>query len=139
MSGIKTGAFVDHAEELDRAPEPDTRIPRGSVWLPDNNYIRAHVVASAAANPTAWGELTYFGRPVILKTSANQRLVLNIAQPGADLPLTDAPAPEVLADAIATADVLGMGKHQFLPLRRAHAHAAIPLRAGTDLIRSLAL
>lgn len=139
MSGIKTGAFVDHAEELDRAPEPDTRIPRGSVWLPDNDYIRAHVVASAAAKPTAWGELTYFGRPVILKTSANQRLVLNVAQPGADLPLTDSPTPEVLADAIATADLLGMGKHQFLPLRRAHAHAAIPLRAGTDLIRSLAL
>ncbi|MCY3655638.1 MAG: hypothetical protein OXG95_03370 [Chloroflexi bacterium] len=139
MSGIKTGAFVDHAEELDRAPEPDTRIPPGTVWLPDNSYIRAHVVASAAANPRAWGELTYFGRPVILKTSANQRLVLNVAHPGADLPLTDAPAPAVLADAIATADVLGMGRHQFLPLRRAHAHAAIPLRAGTDLIRSLAL
>ena len=28
MSGVKSGPFVDHAEELDRAPEPDKRIPR---------------------------------------------------------------------------------------------------------------
>ena len=138
MSGIKTGAFVDHAEELDRAPEPDTRIPAGSVWLPDNDYIRAHVVASGSADPSPWGELTYFGRPVIVKTSASQRLVLNIAQPGSSLPLTNATPPRALSDAIATADLLGMGRHQFLPLRRAHAHASIPLRAGTDLIRSLA-
>lgn len=138
MSGVKTGAFVDHAEELDRAPEPDARIPPGSVWLPDNDYIRAHVVASGAPQSNPWGELTYFGRPVILKTLTDQRLVLNVAQPGTSLPLTNAPSPRVLADAIATADLLGMGKHQFLPLRRAHAHAAIPLRTGTDLIRSLA-
>ena len=138
MSGVKSGAFVDHAEELDRAPEPDKRIPPGHVWLPDNDYIRARIVASSAAQPKPWGELPYFGRPVILKTRDNQRLVLNLAQPEAEPPLTNAARPRVLDDAIATADSLGMGSHQFLPLRRAHAHAAIPLRAGTDLIGSLA-
>ena len=138
MSGIKSGAFVDHAEELDRAPEPGKRIPPGHVWLPDNDYIRAHIVAGSSADSNPWGKLTYFGRPVIVKTKGNQRLVLNLAQPGVDPPLTDAPTPRVLYDALATADPLGMGAHQFLPLRRAHAHAAIPLRAGTDLIRSLA-
>ena len=138
MSGVKSGAFVDHAEELDRAPEPGKRIPPGYVWLPDNEYIRAHIVASGSEQPHPWGELTYYGRPVIVKTKGNQRLVLNLAQPGVDPPLTNAPTPRVLYDALATADPLGMGAHQFLPLRRAHAHAAIPLRAGTDLIRSLA-
>ena len=138
ISGIKSGAFVDHAEELDRAPAPSKRIPPGHVWLPDNEYIRAHIVAGSSAKSGPWGEGTYFGRPVVLKTRSNQRLVLNLAQPGAEPPLTNAPTPRVLRDAIATADLLGMGRHQFLPLRRAHAHAAIPLRAGTDLIRSLA-
>ena len=138
MSGIKSGPFVDHAEELDRAPEPGTRIPTAHFWLPDNSYIRAHIVASSSDRPSPWGEITYYGRPVVVKTSAGQRLVLNLAQPEAEPPLTNAPVPRALGDAIATADLLGMGVHQFLPLRRAHAHAAIPLRAGTDLIRSLA-
>ena len=138
MSGIKSGAFVEYAEELDRAPEPGKRIPPRHVWLPDNDYIRAHIAAGSSAQSNPWGQVTYFGRPVILKTKNNQRLVLNVAQPEAEPPLTNAARPRVLDDAIATADALGMGANQFLPLRRAHAHAAIPLRAGTDLIRSLA-
>jgi hypothetical protein len=138
VSGVKSGPFVDHAEELDRAPEPDKRIPPGNVWLPNNDYIRTHIVAGSSQQSRPWGELTYYGRPVVVKTSSGQRLVLNLAQPEAEPPLTEAPLPKALDDAIATADVLGMGVHQFLPLRRAHAHAAIPLRAGSDLIRSLA-
>ena len=138
MSGIKSGPFVDHAEELDRAPEPGKRIPPAHFWLPDNSYIRAHIVASSSDLASPWGESTYYGRPVVVKTNAGQRLVLNLAQPETEPPLTNAPVPRALGDAIATADLLGMGVHQFLPLRRAHAHAAIPLRAGTDLIRSLA-
>ena len=138
MSGIKSGPFVEHAAELDRAPAPDQRIPINHMWLPDNDYIRSHIVASAAENPKPWGEVTYFGRPVVLKTQSGQRLVLNLAQPEADPPLTDAPRPNALGDAVATAGALGMGEHQFLPLRRVHAQAAIPLRAGTDLIKTLA-
>ena len=138
MSGVKSGPFVDHAEDLDRGPEPDTRIPRSTAWLPNNDYIREHIVAGSSAESAPWGEVTYFGRPVLLKTASGQRLVLNIAQPEIDPPLTDATTPRVLADAIATAEPLGVGAHQFLPLRRVHAKAAIPLRSGTDLIRSLA-
>ena len=138
MSGIKSGPFVDHATELDRAPEPGQRIPPNQFWLPDNAYIRSHIVAGASEHSKPWGELTYFGRPVVMKTAAGQRLVLNLAQPEADPPLTEASPPSVLDDALATAGPLGVGAHQFLPLRRVHAQAAIPLRAGTDLIRSLA-
>ena len=138
MSGIKSGPFVEHAAEIDRAPEPDRRIPPNHVWLPDNGYIRSNIIAGASEQSKPWGELTYFGRPVILKTAQGQRLVLNLAQPEANPPLTEAPCPRVLDDAIATAGPLGVGAHQFLPLRRVHATAAIPLRAGTDLIRSLA-
>ena len=138
MSGVKSGEFVRYAEDLDRAPAPNERIPRNHVWLPDNQYIRENIVARHANSSTAWGELTYFGRPAILKTPNGQRLVLNLAQPEADPPLTDAPHPEVLSDAVATASPLGVGTDQFLALRRAHKQAAIPLRAGTDLIKSLA-
>ena len=138
MSGVKSGAFVDHAGEVDRAPRPDSRIPRGHFWLPDNDYIRANIVAGTSAQSKPWGELTYFGRPVILKTETGKRLVLNLAQPEAEPPLTEASRPRALADALATASPLGVGAHQFLPLRRVHAQAAIPLHSGTDLIRRLA-
>ena len=138
MSGVKSGPFVDHAAELDRAPEPDRRIPHNHVWLPDNGYIRSNIVAGTSEHSKPWGELTYFGRPVILKTGSGHRLVLNLAQPEANPPLTEAPRPRVLDDAIATAGPLGVGANQFLPLRRVHAQAAIPLRSGTDLIKSLA-
>ena len=138
MSGVKSGPFVDHAAELDRAPAPGQRIPDGHVWLPDNAYIRSNIVARGSAQSKPWGELTHFGRPVILKTANGQRLVLNLAQPEEDPPLTDAPPPLALEDALATAGPLGVGTNQFLALRRAHSQAAIPLRAGTDLIKSLA-
>lgn len=138
MSGVKSGPFVDHFAELDRAPQPGLRIPAGQFYLPDNKYVRENIVAGSSNESRPWGELTYFGRPVFLKTAQGQRLVLNLAQPLADPPLTEASLPSVLADALATADPLGVGADQFQPLRRVHAQAAIPLRVGTDLIHSLA-
>ena len=139
MSGVKSGAFVEHAAELDRDPAPDQQIPKGHVWLPNDRYIRQNVVAGRLGEESKpWGELTYFGRPVVFKTQTGRRLVLNVAQPEAEPPLTNATEPEVLADALATAEPLAVGSHQFLALRRAHSRAAIPLRRGTDLIHALA-
>ena len=139
LSGIKSGAFVNHAHDLDRSPEPDVRIPNEHYWMPDNTYIQEHIVAkiSSSPNPKPWGELTYYGRPVILKTTGGQRLVLNLAQPEAAPPLTNADTPYALADALATANNLGVGSHEFLALQRAHNKASIPLQTGTDLIQSL--
>ena len=136
MSAVKTGAFVQHFSELDEAPAPDSRIPAGTSWLPDDRYIRENIIARTTDQ--AWGEITYFGRPLVLKTHDGQRLLLNLAQPEADPPLTNAGRPHVLDDAIATAARLGVGRHEFLPLRRAHAKAAIPFRAGAAIIESLA-
>ena len=138
MSGVKTGPFVNHAEELDQAPAPGQHIPDDHLWLPDNDYIRANIVARHSDSQKPWGTVTHYGRPMVMKTKAGQRLVLNIAQPEAERPLTDAVDPVVLGDAVNTAGPLGVGTDQFLALRRAHHRAAIPLRAGTDLIRSLA-
>lgn len=138
MSGVKSGEFVEHAAELDRAPAPGQRIPRNHFWLPDNEYIQANIVGRQSRGTTPWGELTYYGRPVVLKTENGQRLVLNLTQPEAEPPLTNASQPLSLNAAIATASFLGVGTDQFLALRRAHSHAAIQLRAGTDLIQSLA-
>ena len=73
----------------------------------------------------------------MVKTHDGQRLFLNIAQPESDPPLTNAPFPAVLDEAIATAEHLSIGRHEFLPLRRAHAKAAIPLRIGKTIIESL--
>ncbi len=137
ISGVKSGPFVKHAEELDRAPAPNKRIPPDHVWLPSNQYIRDNIIAGHSDDPKPWGELTHYGRPVILKTAKGRRLVLNIAQPEVAPPLTDRPVPRALGDAISTAGPLGVGSDQFLALRRAHRWASIPLKAGTDLIHSL--
>lgn len=137
MSGVKSGPFVIHAEELDREPAPNKRIPLNNYWLPDNDYIREHIIAGTSPKSAPWGEVTHYGRPVILKTSRGQRLVLNVAQPEVDPPLTDQPAPRVLGDVISTASPLGIGTDQFLALRRAHNWASIPLKTGIDLIHSL--
>ena len=137
ISGVKSGPFVQHAEELDRAPAPNRRIPADHVWLPNNEYIREHIIAGHSDDSHPWGELTHYGRPVVLKTSGGQRLVLNIAQPEAEPPLTNWPEPRVMGDAISTAGPLGVGSDQFLALRRAHRWASIPLKTGTDLIHSL--
>ena len=136
MSGVKTGTFVQHFSELDEAPEPDSRIPNGTAWLPDDRYIRENIIARTTDQP--WGKITYFGRPLVVKTHHGQRLLLNLAQPEADRPLTNAARPRVLDEAISTAARLGVGRHEFLPLRRAHAKAAIPFRAGAAIIESLA-
>ncbi len=136
MSAVKTGSFVQHFSELDEAPAPDSRIPRGTAFFPDDDYIRNNIVARTTDQP--WGQITYFGRPLVVKTLDGQRLFLNLAQPEADPPLTNAPLPKVLNEVIATAARLGVGRHEFLPLRRAHAKAAIPLRVGTAIIESLA-
>ena len=137
MSGVKSGPFVRHAEELDRAPAPNKRIPLNNYWLPNNQYIRDHIVAGNSDDSAPWGELTHYGRPVVLKTRNGQRLVLNIAQPEVEPPLTDRQVPRALGDAISTAGPLGVGTDQFLALRRAHRWASIPLKEGTDLIHSL--
>lgn len=139
MSGVKSGPFVEHAAELDRGPAPDRQIPSDHAWLPDNDYIRKNIIAGRMEQGSKpWGELTYFGRPVVFKTDSGRRLILNLAQPEAKPPLTNADVPRALADALATAGPLGVGDHQFLALRRAHSRAAIPLRRGTDLIHALA-
>lgn len=137
ISGVKTGPFVKHAEELDRGPEPNSRIPSNSFWLPDNEYIREHIVAGQSADSRAWGELTHFGRPLVLKTPSGQRLMLNIAQPEAEPPLTNSAEPRALGDAVSTAAPLGVGSDQFLALRRAHRWASLPIKTGTSLIQSL--
>ena len=136
MSAIKTGSFVQYFSELDEGPEPDSRIPPGTAFLPDDAYIRKNIIPGVQSQP--WGKITYFGRPLVVKTYDGQRLLLNLAQPEANPPLTNANSPAVLGEAIATAEHLGIGHHEFLPLRRAHAKAAIPLRIGKAIIESLA-
>ena len=138
LGGVKSGEFVQHFAELDEAPAPDSRIPAGTFWLPDDQYIRDNIIAGNPEKP--WGESTYFGRPLVIKTQSGQRLILNVAQPeaGHGVLLTNAPPPAVLDEAIATAARLGVGRHEFLPLRRAHAKAAIPFRTGAAIIESLA-
>lgn len=86
------------------------------------------------------GADTYFGRKVFYKTRSGDHAVITTAM------IDDAsrdfangiPTPR-LGDMLNVLDHLStyLYRDGFMPLIRAHAHAAIPLRRGVDIIRGL--
>lgn len=143
MSLIKTGTFVDHFEEIDYSQTlgPGGQFAPGTVLLPDIRYIHENIVLRPPdAKP--WGDATYFGRMVLYKNRSSQRMVINtprVTTASNDLTNTSLAAYPRLPDAIAVADTLAtyLFEGGFIPLVRAHAHAAIPLRTGGDLLKEL--
>ena len=144
MSLIKTGAFVSHFEALDYsdAHGPGGRFRPGTVLLPDIDYIHENIVLRPPGSTKMWGEITYFGRMVLYKNRNSQRMVINtprISPESNNLRDTTLAAYPRLSDALSVADSLAtyLFEGGFVPLVRAHAHAAIPLKTGGDLLKEL--
>ena len=143
FSLIKTGTFCEHFEELDFDEEkgPNLRYDPKTVLLPDTSYIHKYVVyRQEDAKP--WGQDTYFGRMVLYKSKSGQRMVLNtpqISEESSDLYNTAPAAFPRLVDATKVVDRLStyLFDGGFVPIVRAHSHAAIPLKMGGEIIKSL--
>lgn len=139
----KSGVFVEHFDQLDMCPErgPRGRYPNGTVFAPDAAYINRNIaLRPASAKPH--GEDTYFGRKLFYKTASGGHAVVTTAmvnQASCDFHRCDEECFPRLGDMLDVLDHLATYLHRdgFMPLVRAHAHAAIPLRRGTDIIRSL--
>lgn len=139
----KSGQFMNHFHEIDWTDSggPRSRYAPQSIILPDSRYINKNIVARPEdAKPH--GEATYFGRKVLYKTRAGEHAVINTAmvdESSLDLKQSGVKCYPRVGDIADILDHLSTYLYQdgFMPLIRAHAHAAIPLKRGADIIKSL--
>lgn len=139
----KSGQFMTHFEDIDWTDDggPRSNYDPQSIFLPDSSYINKNIVARPEdAKPH--GEATYFGRKVLYKTRAGEHAVINTAmvnEGSLDLLKSETSCYPRVGDVADILDHLSTYLYQdgFMPLVRAHAHAAIPLKRGADIIQSL--
>ncbi len=143
FSLIKSGQFYEHFEQLDfdEAKGPNGRYSPQTMLLPDISYIHQSVVYRAPdAKP--WGADTYYGRIALYKSKSGQRMVINtpkVTTASLDLANTDLAAYPGLPEVAGIVDRLStyLFDGGFVPIVRAHSHAAIPLKMGGEVIKSL--
>jgi NurA domain len=139
----KSGQYVNHFADLDWTDKdgPRSKFSPGTVLIPDSKYVNRNIVFRPAdAKPS--GADTYFGRKVFYKTRNSAHAVINMAivnKQSEDFDDVTLAAFPRLGDALNVLDHLSTYLYQdgFMPLVRAHAHAAIPLQRGTDIIMGL--
>ena len=136
FSLIKTGQFVEHFEQLDfdESGGPGRKYPEQTTLLPSIDYIHRNVVYRSP-DAKEWGKDTYFGRMVLYKSRTGQKMVVNTPMTTAeaeDLSNTELAAYPRLPETLAIVDKLStyLFEGGFVPIVRAHSHAAIPLKTG---------
>lgn len=143
FSLVKSGQFFEHFEQLDfdEVKGPNGRYAPQTTLLPDIAYIHESVVYRAPdAKP--WGADTYYGRIALYKSKSGQRMVINTPKTtvaSLDLSNTDLDAYPGLPEVATIVDRLStyLFDGGFVPIVRAHSHAAIPLKMGGEIIKSL--
>lgn len=139
----KTGQFMEHLESIDWSEKdgPRRRLPNCSVLLPDADYINRCIVFRPP-DSKPHGQDTYFGRKVLYKTRSGEHAVINVAmlnEDSADFKNNSMRCFGRLGDVLDVMDCLStyLYRDGFMPLVRAHAHAAIPLQRGGAILESL--
>ena len=139
----KTGRFMEHWEQLDWHGKvgSGSRFSDQTVLALDDEYIHKHIVP-ADKKGKCFGADTHFGRTILYKTNKGEHIVIHTAmlnQAASDFTNNAPDCYPRLGDILDIMDQLATHIYQggFLPLLRAHAHAAIPLKRGTDIIKSL--
>ncbi|MXX87301.1 MAG: hypothetical protein F4Y71_12685 [Acidobacteria bacterium] len=139
----KTGQFLEHLKQLDwsELDGPGTAIPNGTALAPSKDYTHQHIV-NRPAEAKDFGSQTYYGRKVLYKNRNGQHSVVTtpIVNPsGEDKNCIDRHAFPRLGETLNILDDLATYLYEdgFAPLVRAHAHAAIPLKAGTEILHRL--
>ena len=139
----KSGQYVSHFFDIDWTDENGSRskFAPGTTIIPDAKYINRNIVFRPE-NSKPSGVDTYFGRKIFYKTRNSAHAVLNSAivnEHGADFHNVSPAAFPRLGDALNILDHLSTYLYQdgFMPLVRAHAHAAIPLKRGTEILTNL--
>lgn len=137
----KTGTFVMHFDEIDKAEDGSANFSNRTFMLPTDKYIKDRIIFSTSTK--RYGMDTYFGRKLFYKTASGARIV-------ADVPFLDDSQDTLDTDDIslyrefgsicALLDALASSRfpNSVSPLISAHAQAAIPLRLGTKVLQQLA-
>ena len=139
----KSGQFLAHFNELDWKEKEGyrQRLPNCTALAPDIDYIHKHIVLRPKdAKP--YGEATYYGRKVLYKNQVGQHSVVMtpiVNDCGRDPSCVAESAYPRIGEALDILDELSthLYKDGFAPLVRAHAHAAIPLKAGVRILAEI--
>lgn len=127
----KTGAFVRHAEQIERFLSPRQFV------IPDNDYIVSHIRPGRGngSSERVFGRDEHFGRHVLYKSASGEMIVLSVARRsgapyGGDDPTDPSEYPQ-LATALAQIDRVGssMYDNALFPTVEAHSSAALSLRS----------
>ena len=139
----KTGQFLEHLKQLDWSDRdgPGAILPNRTALAPSKDYIHEHIV-NRPINAKAFGSQTYYGRKLLYKNRNGQHSAITtpiINSFGEDRNCTDTSAFPRLGEVLNILDDLSTYLYEdgFAPLVRAHAHAAIPLKAGTEILHQL--
>ncbi len=139
----KSGAFVEHFEQLDFSSEkgPRCKYPAGTAIALGSKYINRNI-ALRPENSKPHGKDTYFGRKILYKSKSGDHAVITtgmVTEQSQDFEKSDISCYPRLGDILNVLDHLAtyLYRDGFMPLVRANAHAAIPLRKGSDIIRGL--
>ena len=140
----KSGAFYEHWEQIDWDDEngPRTKYPSKTIITPNGDYVRKNIVPGTSEKSNPHGNSTHFGRHVLYKTAKGEHVVLNTAMLNDESQIfsnTGETCYPRLGDILDIMDQLATHLYRdgFMPLVRAHANAAIPIKRGTDIIRNL--
>ena len=142
MGVEKTGAFVQHFEDLDKKESGEFgAFPKQSVGLLSDAYIKQNVIFSDSEK--IYGSATYFGRKIFYKTKSGSRIVATLPFLSEDHKNTKTAEPSQyprLADAVGLLDQIVSSRfpNAIVPLVSANAEAAIPLRLGNKVLEKLA-
>ena len=139
----KTGHFVEHLKQLDWSDRYGSRqvVDNQTAMAPTMNYINQHIV-HRPLGAEDFGRQTYYGRKVLYKNRNGQHSVITtpiINEAGTD---KNCVGPDVfprLGEILDIMDELSTYLYEdgFAPLVRAHAHAAIPLKTGAEILHRL--
>ena len=143
MGVEKSGDFLEHLKMLDWEPGAGSgsNLPNGTAYAPDLKYIHQHI-KPRPENAKPYGQDTYYGRRVLFKNKVGQHTVVMmpvVNSEGDDPNCVSLGAFPRIGEALDILDELATHLYQdaFAPLVRAHAHAAIPLKAGERIIDQL--
>lgn len=138
----KSGQFVQHFDDIDWTDKngPRSKYDPQTLLTPSIKYIHRNIVFRNSDKP--WGGDTYFGRKVLYKAPSGEHTVINTAMLNdysVDVSNVSEAAYPRIGDILDVVDQLGTYLYQdgFMPLVRANAHAAIPLKRGISILEEI--
>ncbi len=139
----KTGHFLEHLKQLDWSDVdgPGQVLPNYLALAPTMEYINRFIVHRPPGSKD-FGRQTYYGRKILYKNRNGQHAVVTtpiVNEAGANTACVLLKAFPRLGEVLNILDELSTYLYEdgFAPLVRAHAHAAIPLKSGGEILRKL--